>query len=295
MRYRTFGRLGWRVSEIGLGAARLFSTQDRDNALDESAEIVRRALGLGINYLDTARYYRRSEEILGHALQGVTSPYYLATKAGCEPADFDYSCDAVLRSFETSPRVLRRERVDLLQIHEANMATREQIMRPGGALEALHRLKKEGLVTGVGITGRNPEFLGKLADTGEFDSVLTYNDQDLTTRLAREALIPTALRRGMAVVLGSPLRGGLLGPRCLDVIKHHPEPVAQKARQLLATFGDPSPLHHLAIRYLLSDPDVSVVLSGAASVHDICDAVKGAEAGPLSEDALAAIRRIQAG
>ena len=125
--------------------------------------------------------------------------------------------------------------------------------------------------------------------------MLTYNDQDLTTRLAREALIPTALRRGMAVVLGSPLRGGLLGPRCLDVIKHHPEPVAQKARQLLATFGDPSPLHHLAIRYLLSDPDVSVVLPGAASVHDICDAVKGAEAGPLSEDALAAIRRIQAG
>lgn len=293
MRYRTFGRLGWRVSEIGLGAAWLFGHLDRSNTLDQSIAVVRQALSLGINYIDTARYYRRSEEILGHALQGVSQPYYLATKAGCEPADFDYSCDAVLRSFETSLRVLRRERVDLLQIHEANTATWKQIIGPGGALEALHRLKKEGLVTGIGITGRNPSFLARLADTGEFDSVLTYSDYDLTTRLAREVLIPTALRCGAAVVLGSPLRGGLLGPKGLDVIEHHPEAVAQKARRLFEALSHSGPLHHLGIRYLLSDPDVSVILSGSASEGEICDVVKAAEAGPLSQDIVATIRQVQ--
>jgi aryl-alcohol dehydrogenase-like predicted oxidoreductase len=293
MRYKTFGRLGWRVSEIGLGAAWLFGHTDRPNTLEQSVAVVRKALALGINYIDTARYYSGSEEILGHALQGVSLPYYLATKAGCEPADFDYSRDAVLRSFDASLRALRRDRVDLLQIHEANLAAWERIMNPGGALEALLRLKKEGLAAGIGITGRNPAFLARLADTGEFDSVLTYCDYDLTTHAAREVLMPTALRRNMAVVLGSPLRGGLLGPTCLEAMKHHPEQVAQKARRLLAASRDAGPLHHLAIRYLLSDPGVAVLLSGPASSGEIEDVASAAKAGPLSQDALAMVRDIQ--
>ncbi|MBM4081468.1 MAG: aldo/keto reductase [Planctomycetes bacterium] len=294
VRYRTFGRLGWQVSEIGLGAAWLAGSRGRTNSLEESVEIVRKALALGVNYIDTARYYGRSEEILGQALQGVTQPCYLATKAGCTPKYFDYTRDAVLRSFEVSLRMLKRKRVDLLQIHEANAATWERLMGPGGALEALHRLKSEGLVRGIGVTGRNPEFLAKLVDSGEFDCVLSYADYDLTTRLARDVLLPVARRRNVAVVLGSPIKGGLLGPERAARLAQAPAELVAKVRRLEAEFAGPrGPLHHVALRYLLSDPDAAVVLSGAATTDEIADVANAAQAGPLGESDLALIRQVQ--
>ena len=292
MRHRTFGRLGWQVSEIGLGGAWL-PGRGGDLSIEQSAEIVRTALTLGVNYIDTARYYGRSEEILGVALDGVPQPYYLATKAGCVPRDFDYSADAVLRSFETSLRLLRRDRVDLLQIHDVSTAGWDRVMRKGGTLEALHRLKREGAVAGIGVTGRDPDVQARFAATDEFDSVLSYCDYDVTTRLAREVLVPVAAEHRVAVVLGSPLRVGLLGlPR--DALPGHAAPLRPKLERLYdLAEREGMPLRHLAVRYLLSDADVATVLTGAGSVDELRDALAAASAGPLAGGVLAEIRDIQ--
>lgn len=294
MNYRTFGRLGWRVSEIGFGTAWLGNSPGKTDTVEQCAEVLQRALDAGINYIDTARYYGPSEEILGKALQGMKRGYYLATKAGLEPRDFDYSRGAVLRSFETSLKLLRGDRVDLLQLHEANTTSWESLMGPGGALEALQQLKSEGVVTGFGVTGRKPEFLAKLIDTGEFDSVLTYGDYDLTTTVACEALLPVAKRRNVAIVLGSPLRSGALAPGSGDGTGGKPTEEAKKVRRLREAFSDLSgPLHHTALRYLWGDPDISTVLSGLVSVEDLNDVLAAAEKGKLSKEELALIRHIQ--
>ncbi len=293
MRHRTFGRLGWQVSEVGLGGAWL-AGRGSNLTLDQSVELVRTALALGINYIDTARLYGRSEEILGIALEGVTQPYYLATKAGCVPRDFDYSADAVLRSFETSLRLLRRTRVDLLQIHDAESAGWDRVMGKGGALEALRRLKSEGAVAAIGVTGRNPEVQARFVATDEFDSVLSYCDYDVTTRLARETLLPVAAEHRVAVVLGSPLRVGTLAlPRgaALSAWAAPIRPKLERLHDLAEREGTPLP--HLAIRYLLSDPDFATVLTGAGSVDELRDALAAASAGSLPGAVLAEVRDIQ--
>lgn len=281
MQHRVFGRLGWQVSELGLGGAWLAGRRGELSAA-QSAEIVHQALAAGINYIDTARLYGRSEEILGEALQGVAKPYYLATKAGCVPRDFDYSADAVVASFETSLRLLRRERVDLLQIHEANQAGWDRVMGKGGALEGLRRLQRQGLVTAIGITGRDPALLARFVATDEFDSVLSYCDYDLTTRLARDVLLPVAAEHRVAVVLGSPLRVGVLSlPRDAELPAWVAplRPTLERLHDLADRQG--MPLRHLAIRYLLSDPGVATVLSGAGSVDELRDTLAAAAAGPL--------------
>ena len=294
MQYRTFGRLGWQVSQIGLGAAWLGHDPKGSRSTDAFVEVVHKALDANINYIDTARYYGRSEEILGDALQGVTRDYYLATKAGPRLENADCTGDAVLSSFETSLKLLQRDRVDLLQLHEVNTVPWENIMGPGGALEALLKLKAEGAVTGIGVTGRKPEFLAKLIDTGEFDSVLSYCDYDLTTALARDALIPVAGRRSVAVILGSPLRCGGLAPGCLDRIERQPAEMQEKILRLAEAFSDSrGSLHHAALRYLWGDPDASTVLSGVASEDELEDVFMAYKEGPLGEEELAFIAQLQ--
>ena len=96
MRYRRFGKTDWQVSEIGLGGSWFYGRPEMGlKPVSHGVGVVERALELGVNYFDTAPLYGkgRSEEVLGHALKGVTDDYYLATKVGYFPEPFDYSPD----------------------------------------------------------------------------------------------------------------------------------------------------------------------------------------------------------
>src|SRR5437868_1141440 len=116
MRYRTLGRTGLRVSELGLGG--LFVSRV-GGSREEAGRAVRRALELGINFVDTAPSYHDSEEVLGLALEGASQPYFISTKLGGRPQPFDPKDATALRgSVEESLRLLKRDRVDLLLIHE---------------------------------------------------------------------------------------------------------------------------------------------------------------------------------
>ena len=140
MQYRRFGKTDWQVSEIGLGGSWFYGRPEFGlKPFSYGARIVERALELGINYFDTAPLYGqgRSEEVLGAALKGVTEPYYLATKVGYYPEPFDYTRDTVWRGFEASLKRLQRDKVDLLQIHEAEQAGWDGIFGTGRTLETL--------------------------------------------------------------------------------------------------------------------------------------------------------------
>ena len=116
MRYRTLGKTGLQVSELGMGGLFVSSfAAERE----EGCRAIRRALELGVNYVDTAPGYRDSEEVLGVALAGVEQPYTLSTKLGGRPQPFDaQDKDALRRSVETSLRLLGRDQLDILMIHE---------------------------------------------------------------------------------------------------------------------------------------------------------------------------------
>ena len=116
MNMRTLGRTGLEVSELGLGG--LFVSKV-GGPFEQARATILRAIELGVNYVDTAPGYLDSEEVLGRVLEGVDTPLILSTKLGGRPQPFDArDADGLRRSVEESLRLLKRDAVDILMVHE---------------------------------------------------------------------------------------------------------------------------------------------------------------------------------
>jgi len=236
--------------------------------------VVERAFAMGINYFDTAPLYGkgRSEEVLGHALKGVAEPYYLATKVGYFPEPFDYTRDSVMRGFEASLKRLQRDRVDLIQIHESEQAGWEGVFGAGRTLDTLREIRDQGMATHIGLTGSDLELMVRiLREADDFVSVITFLKYDLLTQEAKKILVPAADDLDVAVILASPLHGGLLGSkrdhwrdsgRYGDAFEKQ-----ERVEKVLDKHGLDSV--DTGLRYLLSDERVSLILSGVDSVAEV--------------------------
>ena len=297
MQYRRFGRTGWQVSEISLGGSWFYGRPEEGlRPIAHGVGVVERALELGINYFDTAPLYGkgRSEEVLGHALKGVTEPYYLATKVGYYPEPFDYTRDTVWRGFEASLKRLQRDRVDLLQIHEAEKAGWEGIFGKGRTLEALLEIQEQGLTQHVGLTGSNLELMRDvLKDSDLFVSVLTFFKYDLLVQEAKEILVPAAAEGDIAVICASPLHAGLLGSkRDRWIAEDRYASLFNKLERVEALLADqPEEITRIALRYILSDSRVAILLSGVASIEELEISVSVSDGQYLSPEL---IHRIEA-
>ena len=213
MRRRTLGKTGFEVSELGMGG--LFVAA-HSAELEEGVRAVRRALELGVNYVDTAPSYGNSEEVLGQALEGVEQPYVLSTKLGGRPQPFDPQDKGLLRqSVGTSLQLLKRDHIDILMVHEPD--------RPGlydwysdwdrfhgPVCELLAELKQEGIIRFTGIGGTTAYTMPHLIDTGEYDVVLTAFNYSLLWQEALISVLPAAKEQGIGIIIGSPLQQGAL-------------------------------------------------------------------------------------
>ncbi len=212
---RRFGRSDVTSTGFGAGFAKYAG-------FEESVATVRRALELGIRYFDTSPLYRAgaSQVILGEALEGRSEQIFLATKIGhFAEARFFRSVDAMHAQFRENLRLLRRESVDLLQIHEADWDNwwmdRGEVghcklfdlegsfdFANAPVIQFLREMKARGLCRHIGITGNNARHLGRLIrELDGFDSVLVaYNYQPLNVS-AREHILPTAAAKNMSVLV----------------------------------------------------------------------------------------------
>lgn len=284
MKYREMGSTGWQISEVSLGGAYLMGT-DPERAQESTNEVLKRALELGINYIDTAPLYGKSEELLGGALEGVAEHFYVATKVGYDPSNFDYRGDSVLWSIERSLQRLRIPKLSIAQIHEVNMAGWERITEPGGTLDGLKEAKKRGLCEKIGITGRAIPLLAKLADTGEFDTVLVYHDYHPCSQRAAKAVIPAAAAHNMGIVIATPLAGLLFADeprRSAAVAAIEDEAERKRVQRVLGRLQDLPGTHaQNAFQYILADSRVTTVSSGAANISELEDVAQASEMGPL--------------
>ena len=275
MEYRSFGKTGWRVSEIGLGGSWFYGRSEMGlKPVSHGVSVVQRALELGINYFDTAPLYGkgRSEEVLGEALRGVIEPYYLATKVGYYPEPFNYTRDDVWRGIDASLKRLKRDHLHLLQLHESEQAGWEGIFGKGRALEAMLEAKEQGIADEIGLTGSDLDLMARvLEETDVFVSVITFLKYDLLTQEARDQLIPTAVDREVAVICASPLHGGLLGStRDRWVQRERFSELHPRLRQIESLLeNEEEPIERIGLRYLLSDPRVSLVLSGVQDIAEL--------------------------
>lgn len=284
------------MSELGLGGAWLLGRRG-DLPIEHGVVTIRRALELGITYLDTAECYigGRSEAVFGAALEGYEGQYFLATKFGHRPRAFDWSRAGVLESVEESLRLLRRDSVDLLQVHTPAEPPLEAIFGPGGALEGMREARERGWCRFLGINGRHLDFLRRGVETDAFDTLLVFQRFDLMEQSALP-LLKEARAHDMGVILGSPLRLGLFGSARDELLPRLGEDDRRQLEALETLLrGEPGGVPAAAIRFALSPPEVSVVLSGAASPAEIESAVEAAAAPPLPERLVDEVYRLGRG
>jgi len=296
LRTRRLGRTGLEVTEIGLGGAWLLGRR-QDLPVEHGVATIRRALDLGITFLDTAECYigGRSEAVFGAALAGGAGRYALATKLGHRPPDFDWSRGAVLASVEESLRLLGRDSVDLLQVHTPAEPPLEALFGPGGALEGLQEARERGWCRFLGINGRDLGFLRRCVETDQFDTLLVFQRFDLLEQSALP-LLREARAHDMGVILGSPLRLGLFGSARDELLARYGEDDRRQVAALEALLGaEPGGVPGAAIRFALTPPEVSVVLSGAAAPEEIEGAAGAAAGPPLAPGVVDEVYRLGAG
>jgi aryl-alcohol dehydrogenase-like predicted oxidoreductase len=300
MEYRALGKTGYNVSVLSMGG--LFISKlgaDRD----EAYRTVRRALEIGVNYIDTAPGYLDSEEVLGLALRGVTQPYILSTKLGGRPQPFNpQEKNALRRSVEESLRLLGRDTIDILMIHEPDRPGQYDWFPDwdyfhGPVTEILAELKTEGVIRFTGLGGTTPYELAHIIKTGGYDVVLTAFNYSLLWQEAMIDVIPAAKSLEMGIVVGSPLQQGALAQVYSDQVEKGARwlssPRREQFKRLYALVHDLGiPITELALRFVISNPDISTVLMGAKSVNEVEQNARSVEAGPLSTDVLQEIQDI---
>lgn len=303
MKKQVLGKTGLTVSQIGFGGLFVASFAAE---LETAKQAVRRALDLGINYIDTAPGYGNSEEVLGKALAGVKQPVVLSTKLGGRPTPFLPKDKACLRAgIEESLRLLGRDCIDILMIHEPDRPGQydwwtDIVKVEGPVLELIGELKAEGKIRFAGLGGTTTTEMAHLCRSGKFDVLLTAYNYSLLYREAALEVIPAAKAAGMGIIVGSPLQQGALARRYDEQLKSPGAFWVSKMRreqfQKLYAYCDEigMSLPELGIRFVLSNPDIHCVLMGAKSAAEVEQNTAAASAGPLPAAILKRLEEIAA-
>ncbi|MDR2347261.1 MAG: aldo/keto reductase [Bifidobacteriaceae bacterium] len=303
MQKRPLGATGFDVTVLGLGGV-FVSNIGADRQAGK--QTIKRALELGINYIDTARSYADSEDVIGEALQEAapSSLPIVATKIGGWPEPFQPKDTAALRkSVAESLKLLRLPAVQGMFVHEPDRPALfdwwdddEAVVGP--VLELLAELKANGTIAFNGLAGTTAYEVARRAASGKFDTVLTAFNYSLLWREAEHALLPVAKEHGMGVVVGAPLQQGALAERYdneLATATWISPPRKRQYEELYRLLDDlKMPLHELALRWVISNPDISTVVVGARNIQEIERNVEAAEKGGLARDVLAEVDRISA-
>ena len=313
MKHRTFGRSGIKVSEVIFGAGAVGGILvHKDDATKREA--IRRALAGGINWFDTAAQYGngRSEEALGRLLPEAGATPYLSTKFNLDVENLKDIPAEIEERLMASLARLKRSSVDLLQLHNrigskpgGRVMTVEQILGRNGVADGLDRLREKGLIRHMGMTA-----LGEAASvcevigSGRFDSAQVYynllnpsagrsmpgawtgqNFGGLIEACRAQRVAVMAIRIFAAGIIASDERTGR------ESILTSGTSVAEderKSKAVLDAIGTGQGTRaQVALRFALSNPDVSAAVIGSAELHHIDEALQAAEMGPLPPQVLA--------
>jgi aryl-alcohol dehydrogenase-like predicted oxidoreductase len=310
MRYRTFGRLGWQVSDIGYGMWGMGGWTGSDDR--ESLASLDRAISRGCNFFDTAFAYGdgHSETLLGQTLKRHTgSRLYVATKVppknrkwpgrATTPISEVFPYDYIREMTETSLRNLQVDTLDLQQLHVWSDAW----VADEGWQRAARDLKQEGLIKGFGISVNRwePANVLRALDTGLVDAVqVVYNIFD---QAPEDELFPLCQELDVAVIARVPFdEGSLTGTMTADMTwpagdwrnlyftpENLRETLAHVDRlQPLVPAGETLP--DLALRFILHHPAVSTTIPGMRKLTHVDRNTAASDTPPLDPALLAALR-----
>ncbi len=272
---RPLGRTGLESTFIGFGALEigrdwgLGGTGERQRPEDaEAGRVLNSVLDLGLNLIDTAAAYHRSEERIGAHIADRRSEYVLATKCGehdREPDTFyEFSYRAIRRSIDESLVKLGTDVVDLMQIHFG--PDPRKVLDDGETVAAMKDARAEGKIRFLGASTGGDIALRCIA-SGDFD--VLQLECSLTNR-RDEGIIRLCGARGIGVLV----RGGLACGRLTSRVIPHLESLNERERSLTTALlalvgGDGRSLTALALQFLYRNPHVSSVLAGTKRIEHL--------------------------
>ncbi len=269
---RRMGRTEMHPNALALGAAWLWRQPDA-----EVIGAIRRAIALGINYIDT--YPGHAEHLWGETLSdGLREKVYLQAKVGTHPdRRKDFSADGTRWSVTNSLKDLRTDYLDAVLIHDPE--DMESVLGKGRALDTLVEMKAEGLIRNIGAGVRSHEFHKELIGTGHIDIILTFLDYTLLSQSVAQTTLPLAREHDVGIILASPLgMGSLTGvePNVEDERRRNPnaEPKAY-AMWKWCQERDVN-IRHLAMQFCLAAPIDGVVMFGPADKAQVEDGYEAA-------------------
>ena len=225
MEYRVLGKTGLKISRLGFGGIPI----QRIDA--EGTKVLMQQLqAAGINFIDTARGYTVSEEYLGYALEGIREHFIIATKS------MSRTKEAMAADIDISLKNLRTDYIDLYQVHNATPEQVEQVMAPGGALEALLEAKAAGKIGHIGLTSHSLDTFKMALD---LDWVETFMFPYNIVETQAEKLIAECANRNIGFIDMKPLAGGAIEDATL------------------------------ALRYICANDAVTVVIPGMADPQEL--------------------------
>ena len=324
MQYRTVGKTGLKVSEIGFGCGNNAVLMVKASH-EEQVKAVRHALDLGVNFFDTAFAYGlgKSEENLGRILNELGAKPVISTKIRLEADALSDVKAATIRAIEAGLARLQRDRVDLIQLHTRVMLehgigkrfslTPKDVLGPNGVIEGFKVMRDRGKVGYFGFSGLgDPKALHELVDSGEFHGFQAYYNllnpsagQPVPpgfSALDYGLIIDRAAAKGMGAFVIRILAAGALTSEPSAGGGSSPEPLspgsdytldlqrAEKVKTALGVSG--KELTQAAIRFGLMKPEVSTVLVGFSNTTHIDEAVACSGAGGVSKDQMAKLAEL---
>lgn len=291
MKHRTFGKLGWQVSEIGFGAWALGGQAWGGQRDEDSVAALQQALDLGCNFIDTAQGYGdgHSERVIGKFLKDRKGErVYVATKIPPKspgqwpPTPYDrieerYPENYLRERIESSLRNLQTDCIDLLQLHTWTRAWN----RHPAALEVLRELRKEGKLRGIGISTpeQDQNSLVDLMRNGWLDGVqVIYN---IFEQEPQAELLPAALECGVGVVVRVAFDEGSLTGKFTEQTTFAPDEfrnqyfagdrlarTVRRVEKIKAAIGQAGPdVATAALKFALKPGAVSTVIPGMRNVR----------------------------
>lgn len=299
----------WQTSKLGLGTYNL--SPDKGTTKEEAQNILLKASELGINILDTAPLYGGGyvECLIGDTIKHSNMKIInklgrfesLAYKKNWEDA---YNNEFMIKSqFDFSLRLLNRECVDMLLIHEADWNIWwKKGFTTSAILNVLEKLKKEGLVKKIGISLRNPYKAKELCESGLFDSVLFVHYYNILWQDSKNIFFDSAKKNNMGITIGTPFKQGLLVNRNENFMRvltaKPPKDLTPNLLKRLKKIHEISEKYNtempeLSLRYLVSDSDVDVIFAGPRNLKELEINHSIVSKGPLSNQILEEIYDLQ--
>ena len=241
MKYVTLGKTGLKVSKVGLGGIPI-----QKSSAEEVKTLVHSLMEKGVNYIDSARGYTVSEELLGEALDGIRDKFVLATKS------MSRTKETMAKDIDISLKNFRTDYIDLYQVHNPSMENLDQVLAEGGALEALMEAKEAGKIGHIGLTAHSLQVFERALSLDWVETIMfPYN----IVESQGEELMKKCTEQNVAFIDMKPLAGGAIEDATL------------------------------ALRYICANPDVTIVIPGMYSLEEVNQNLAAAEdESPLTEE-----------